>query len=274
MIKPWSQELSKMIPQVEPYVARFSIDNFSLSYVAASHEYGMHSATFKTIEKEITAVRPKIVIVEGVSKLDSEKRERIANQASLSCEADSFLTCGENIYGIALAIKNGLAWTSAEPDEKLIHEKLLKRGFSLNDIAFFYVARQIRQLRVEKNLNETNFVQVINATLTDFADNMSLPKNLNVEMFLDWFKRKMHSPFVLSEIDSETTAPTVGPNMTFLNQMSAEIAKIRDENITKVISQSLNQYARVLVVYGGSHFMTQREALVDMLGKPKIIKHY
>lgn len=273
LIKPWSEELSEMVPQDQPYVARFSTDNFSLSYVAASHEYGIHSATLKTIEKEITIVGPKIVIVEGISELDSKKRERIKTRA-LSCEADSFLTCGENLYGIALAVKNGLAWTSAEPEEKLIHERLLKRGFSLNDISFFYVARQIKQLCVEKNLSQANLVQVINATLADFADNKSLPRNLNAGMFLDWFARKMHSSFVLSEIDSETTAPTVGPNMTFLNQISAEIAKIRDENITRVITQSLNQYARVLVVYGGSHFMTQREVLVDMLGQPKIIKHY
>ncbi len=201
-------------------------------------------------------------------------RLRARAKKALSCEADSFLSCGENLYGIALAIKNGLLWTSAEPAEKLVRESLLKRGFSLSDISFFYVARQMRQLRVEKNLSQENLAPVINETLSDFAEHLSMPKNLNAEMFFDWFQKKMHKPFVLSEIDSETTAPTIGPNMTFLNQISAEIDKIRDESITRVIAQALNDYARVLVVYGGSHFMTQREVLIDMLGQPEIIKHY
>jgi hypothetical protein len=172
-----------------------------------SHDYGIHSDTFKTIEKEILALGPKIVIIEGASDLDNKKRERLAKKA-LSCEADSFLSCGENLYGIALAIKNGLLWTSAEPAEKLVRESLLKRGFSLSDISFFYVARQMRQLRVEKNLSQENLAPVINQTLSDFAEHLSMPKNLNVEMFFDWFQKKMHKPFVLSEIDSETTAPT------------------------------------------------------------------
>lgn len=271
LVKPWTEQLASEKHLEEPYVARFKSGDAALTYVAVRHQYGVASKTFRTIDRAFSDVKPRIIIIEGASDLNEHKRHKIEQQTA-NCGRGNFSKCGENYYGVFLALKNGVLWTSGEPSEKSIRHGL-SQHYADHDVAFFYLVRQVRQLVVEKGLNTRNFESVVNDALADFAINDELPPKLTAKMFLAWYEEKMHKPFVLAEINSETTAPTFFPQMTYLNQISAEIEKIRDRHILKTIANELNSHRNVLVIYGGSHFLTQYDALVDMMGIPTIMRY-
>lgn len=134
------------------------------------------------------------------------------------------------------------------------------------------MARQIRQLKTEKNLSDKNLDAVFAAELERLARANELPTGLTAEDFKKWYRSKMGKNLILQDINSETVAPVVSEHMTWLNRISAAIGKIRDENIVEEISQQLNSNDVVMIVFGGSHFMTQQRALKQMLGAPKITK--
>ncbi len=70
-------------------------------------------------------------------------------------------------------------WTHVDvsrTNRELASKKLIEQNYSRNDIAFFYLARQITQLVMERNLNENNFEVVVNETLHNIQ---VIAKNLN-----------------------------------------------------------------------------------------------
>lgn len=46
--------------------------------------------------------------------------------------------------------------------------------------------------------------------------------------------------------------------------------EIRDQNILQLITDNLNQGKRVMVVYGGGHYIAEKEVLDKMLGQVKL----
>lgn len=272
LVAPWSEVLAKAKPSDEPYLAHFNKDGVSLVYIAALHDYGENSPTFKTIKRAFAEFSPRVVIVEGVTEIDEQKRAAIVAE-SKQCVAENFRKCGENLYGVYLASVNNVPWTSAESPNQFVKNELLKASFTERDLCFFYFARQISQLVIEKDLRQNNFDQIANETIMAFANKLNIAENMTSAMFKSWYQEKMKEPFVLSKFDSEMVAPTVGLNMRFLNKISAAVGRIRDKYIVNVVANQLNQNQKVLIIYGGSHLLTEFDALVDMLGSPKIIRY-
>ena len=262
LIKEWNTNLAQSSPQ-GPNLATFTKDNKSLYFLGARHEYGLNSATFINIKKIIEEFNPQVIIVEGIPDLTDEKKERI-NKLAYQCAQDNFKTCGEDLFAIYLSLKNHIYWQSGEPKEAKLQEQLVLSGYPKKDIAFFYLVRQIRELINEKSLNELNFDLVANNYLQEKAKYAGLPAELNAHGFKKWYEEKMHKPFILSDIDSETTAPLVEPDASYLHRISAKIGLIRDQNLAQSIAEMLNKHQRVMVVYGHSHLLVQLDLLKNM----------
>jgi hypothetical protein len=269
LLKQWSYELDEAYSY--PYVAYFQKANVSLAFVASAHQYGIDSATFKTINRVADDFKPQVIIIEGVA--DQGKRDRVDALID-DCKKDDFKKCGENLYGIYLAKAAKIPWLTGEPPKALLRAQLASLGYSEEDIAFFYLAQQIRQLTMEKSLNDGNFDRVSTETLAYFARFYGLPHGLNADGFKRWYRQKMGKPFRLSEIDSETTAPLIGQSATYLNKISSADGKIRDVQILLAIAKELNRWNRVMVIYGGSHLTVQLDALKEMLGEPRFEKKF
>ena len=77
----------------------------------------------------------------------------------------------------------------------------------------------------------------------------------------------MQKPFQVRAVSNDVVAP-LAAGALFTQKISAVIGKARNEHIVRVTEEMLNNYGRVLVVYGASHYPMQQLALESMLGKP------
>jgi len=136
LVKPWTEKLSQSAKADAPYIAKFQKHGKLLIYVAAAHQYGTDSPTFKTFEHAISLYKPQVVVIEGVAA-DHHARQVVLDRL-VQCEAISFRDCGENLYSIYVANREGIAWVSGEPEEGLLRKSLVKQGYNKSDIAFFY----------------------------------------------------------------------------------------------------------------------------------------
>ena len=77
----------------------------------------------------------------------------------------------------------------------------------------------------------------------------------------------MTKPTSYLNITNNDPAPHGGPDATYVQKISNKVCLIRDRAVVKTVERMLNRYSRVLVVYGGSHLITQEPAIDSMLGK-------
>jgi len=77
----------------------------------------------------------------------------------------------------------------------------------------------------------------------------------------------MPYPKSVLDISNDDAAPHGGSNATYVQKISNKVCLIRDRAIVQTIERMLASYSRVLVVYGGSHLITQEPALESLLGK-------
>lgn len=95
---------------------------------------------------------------------------------------------------------------------------------------------------------------------------------LSINEFEEWYLQHNHTKFDVSKITTMDTAPINDENASFTQKISYFETKIRNINIVKTIANTLNEYNKVLIVYGSGHHAEQKKVLEAMLGKP-IIQH-
>ena len=89
--------------------------------------------------------------------------------------------------------------------------------------------------------------------------------------FKEWYLLKNKQEFVLSEINEESPAPFYDGKL-YTQKVASAVLLARDQFIVTKIADSLKKNKTVLVVYGGSHWSTQSEALENLYGKPTFFK--
>jgi hypothetical protein len=87
-----------------------------------------------------------------------------------------------------------------------------------------------------------------------------IKQNLNDEGFEDYYTYKLAL---------ENKIPFVGAELQ--GKMSEHTSYDRDISVLTYLSDLLNRYNTVLVIYGAGHFVQQEPALIKVLGAAKII---
>ena len=67
-------------------------------------------------------------------------------------------------------------------------------------------------------------------------------------------------------INPNFTAPLKNGN--FIQQISNEINNIRDKHIVTILLKLSNYYNKILIIYGHSHYFTQKSIIEKYFGKP------
>lgn len=78
-------------------------------------------------------------------------------------------------------------------------------------------------------------------------------------------------PFVPALIDETVPAPDKNGAL-FMQRVSSLVCMTRDQFILTKIEAALNTHDSVLVIFGGSHWYTQKAALQNSLGSPSFSK--
>ena len=187
-----------------------------------------------------------------------------------------FQNGSESLYAAYLARNYEIPFVGAEPSPSEIIKSIQKSQYSEKDILYYYVVRQIGQWKREKaDLNqnfETLFVNFMKFNIKQFSLNPNNPNWLNVNDFKEWYRKNQETEFNYEEITAETTKPYCSNNAGYIQQFACYNSKIRDFHIVNVIADMLNQYNRVLVVYGHGHHTMQQAILEELMGEPTVVK--
>lgn len=248
-----------------PYAALFDTKSSQLLYIAADHTIDSESKTFQLINRAFKEYQPDFVIIEGIEENYGESPQKFINYIENKCLPQ--LTCSEGFYAVHLATKNKLNFIGGEPSDKGVYEALTAQNYTKKDFVFFYFVQQLpHYCREGKFKSEHDLYKLLALWLQEWK-----ATEFTYLDFKNWYEKELNLKLFYKDlIDPNTSAPI--KNGTSLHQLSSKISLIRDKHIISVILKSLITHKKVLIIYGHSHFPTQKDILSQYLGKPKFIK--
>ena len=152
LLRPWSDKLYSEQGTNDSFVALFRKGDKELVYIAGKHAKSSEDKVFQIIETQMRIFKPQTIILEGFSPSMPEARMR---EMAQKCAPD-FVKCGEKYQAIHLAYKS-TKLISGEPSEKDIVKGAFAKGYSSSDILYFYLVRQIPQMRRQGELKKSQF---------------------------------------------------------------------------------------------------------------------
>jgi hypothetical protein len=182
------------------------------------------------------------------------------------------VNCGEPWYAIAQAAEIHSQSIGGEPEERFVVRELAKAGFSAEDLSNFYLIRMIPVLKREKRFKRRDFARWAAENLENYRRELGLAGRYSVGDFKKWYARNMTDPKDFMNIEVSDTGPGHGVGTTFLQKISYAVNIARDRSAIAVAEHMLNQFDRVVIVYGASHFLNQAPAFTRSLGEPQYEK--
>ncbi len=257
-----AEEYSK-IEHATPYVFELKAGGKELYYFGSPHTSDPNNPLFAEIEAAFNKANPDIVFVEGMNvrgdKTEFNKRIKSATRE------EAIESMGESGLTLKLAVEKGIEWESPEPSDEDLHNNLLGKGFSKDQIfaqdVFLMLPQYNRQMKRE------GFEKYVSRYIERFK------RTTNWEGFDYSYERaiKLGEQICGESIDVENddSAPDrVDPipweemkgKQTILNRVSEASSLFRDKKIVSDILEALKTHNRVFVVYGASHASMQEPA--------------
>ncbi len=273
LIRPWTKELQEEEPYNYPYVAHYQKDGFKLRFIAANHVNDVRSATFKTIGGEINKGKVDLIIVEPFSYEEGESPSFFTDY-SKNCSKVKFSNCMEAAYLVWLNLKTNKApYIGGEPSDMQILEYIISLGYSEEDLGYFYLLRQIPQLKRQERLKK-DYQKQLGKYLKIISKRLQLKSKLIFTDFLEWYFKNQKTKFSIQNVTTYEVAPFNLKNSMFTQKMSHHISLYRDKFIVNLIREKSEKYENILVLYGGSHHTKQRLALEYLFGKTVFQKNF
>ncbi len=273
LIRDYSRELQDLEPYRNPYIAHFHDEEKHLYYVAARHERGPENGTFKSVRAAMQHGKPHILVIEG---LETERgvspafyQDHVKHKA-----AENFSTCEEPVYAAHQAMQTGIPFIGGEPSDNHIFAQMTEKGYSVKDVAAFYLLRSASRWVKHEEVNAQNFdhkAQEYLDHLRYYVENkIPAEQRLTVQEFKAWYAD--HNDCVgrdYLQINSQNLAPMRSQHASYFERMSADTGEIRERHLDTIIADALSNNDRVLVVYGGGHLVQSRKVFENMLGNSK-----
>lgn len=244
--------------------------NKSLSYIATLHSTEEESETFKLISKTILDAQVELIIVEGISNSLSFSPKSVQDWASLQGKNGNYEGF-ETAFTIKTCISSNIPFIGGEPSEEYIYTQLLKQSFKTEDYLFYSFTQQIFQAKEANALDSLNIEDYFKEYITEKTKNLNLKKTYNFTEFNKWFQKNNFDIFSISSLYPETCAPYESGKL-LTQRVSSAICILRDMYTVGVIEKALIQFNNVMIVYGGSHWSTQKMVLAQAIGLPKFEK--
>jgi hypothetical protein len=251
------QQEKHLIP---PYIAFFKTHNRQLLYIAAKHQIGDKNSTFQLIKNAFDKFNPDIVLLEGIEETKDAPPNWIKKYIQQFCLPK--WQCGEPLYAAHLAIIKNIKFLGAEPENSEIFKLLQSQNYNKQDVVFFYFTRQIPQYYREKLIISQNDLATL---FTEFLPNFIKNHKYNFNDYQIWLKEKIDQKISLQNlIDAELTAPIASGN--YLQKLSSKLGIIRDQHIAKAILENAAKHKKTLIIFGHSHYLSQKDVLEKYLG--------
>ncbi len=253
-----------------PFVVKYSAGDSSLFYIAASHTNEPKSNTFTLIKEAIALQKPQVIILEGFEYSNGVSPDYIIASANQYCVTNVSPKCNEILYTANYAKSLGIPFVGAEPDDRDMMRLMKDLGYNELDIFGYAFTVSIA------GMYEQNIIASLDDLEKEFRKNRRyydmLTQNITYDQYYKWLSEKLGKPITLNVLVDRyyITSPDFSGN--FFQKMSYNEIRIRDQNIINIINSMTQKYNRVLVLFGGGHYLTQRYVLNDLYGEPKILE--
>lgn len=278
MVRPYAFDMEKENPAPYPFLVEFRKDEEHLWYIAAEHvstkDYAnpQEHPTNKLINAVFEKHHPEVVIVEGINTGDVLSPPSMLKKADECIGSNYAKDCAESFFAINAARKHGAEYLSGEPNDSEIKKRVLESGIPEVDLLGFYIVRQIPQIKRTAKRDSIGIDAEISRVIPGFRSRLNYERSLSFNDFKSWYKVHVTKPKIYYDVGTDDCAPHAGADATFLQRISSQVGAARDRMVVERIEKMLNQFNRVLVVYGGSHYSTQLPALSKMMGTPTYFK--
>lgn len=242
-----------------PYIFEINAHDKKLVYFGSDHTKDPSNPMFDQIEEKFKQLTPQIVFIEGRRQLTQRKSETI-EYIKTKNRADVIKEGGEPFFTLKLATEAGIEFESLEPELCDEVKLLLEKGFDKNDIFATYVYRGMSGYvqpaggdTFEKYLDRwiNYFKTATNWDEFDYSRNNLERTGKNI-----WGDNVKLSDLVQDRFD-----PVFSKNKTVSNKIIEQSSIFRDKFIVKKITEAIDKYTRILVVYGASHAVMQESAI-------------
>lgn len=270
-VRPWTTDLERAEPLPAPYVVDFEAGAKALTFLAVEHSNEASSSSLRLVESVMDARRYAAVVLEGIPRSFGVNPAGFLSRAEKD-GTSGFYREGERSIAVRMAARKAVPFVGGEPDEDLVKANVLAAGFTVDDLFFFYMLRQVPLWRRDGTLTRGGFEEAYLEYAPEFGKRLGYKQGEepNLEAFHRWYQARIGRPFRPRDVSNDTVAPFAAGEL-FSQRISAVTTRVRDEHIVRVVEEMLNRYGRVLMVYGSSHFTMQQLALESMLGKPSRI---
>jgi hypothetical protein len=260
-----------------PFVASYRKGTERLVFVGARHAFQPNSSTMRAVKAGFDSIQPEVVILEGFPTAMGE------NPAPLVAEAHRYGTAGadefarsECIYAASIALARAIPFIGGEPTREEESQVLRAKGFTDADLAFSALLGEYSQALRSGDMPDTS-AESLAKIYQRLAEDLKAPPNRGgwnldaptLEDFRERYKR-MYGVDIVGDDKFPLRIDVVNDNT--LNGQQAKMSMMtRDRYLLGLIEQQLADRHAVLVVYGGSHWVTLSAALQERLGTPKVM---
>lgn len=268
----WSEELQSSEPYALPFVSSYKSSRSTIIFVAAEHTSDPQSPTFQTIKQVVGEQEFEAGLVEMFTFEEGPSPQDILDEVA-TCEKTEYsaLNCAEPHYAIARL--NGKLVFGGEPSGKEVLEHLESLGYTQLDYIGFEIVRLI-PFFVGKKKSETEIRTLLSRHLEGLKKLTGRSYTYTLSDISEWYHSRSGKDLIYADLKSGDLAPDVSPASNFFQKLRAEISFFRNEFIVQTILKLSQSYKRLLVVYGGGHRATQRDALEQLFGKPVYRKYF
>jgi len=270
LVLPWSNELSQKEPYEYPFLATYNNENKFLHYVAALHSIDEESETFKLIEQTIKKNSIDFIIVEGIPNSRGESPLSFIDWAKKQGENGKYQGF-ETAFTIKTSASLNISFIGGEPKEIYIYNELLNHEFKTEDYIFYTFTQQIFQAKEAKILDTLSIEKEFKDHIDSKVSLLDLDVNYSLSDFHEWFELNNLKEFSIGGLIPETCAPYVSGNL-LTQRVSSAICILRDQYTISVIEEAFKENNNVMIVYGGSHWSTQKQSIENTLGIPEFKK--
>jgi hypothetical protein len=241
-----------------PTITVLSNNNKRLAFFGASHTRTVDHPQFKALQKEFLAQNPQIAFNEGgqVSKKYNSVDSAILNN-------------GETGLLKYLCDRQNIAMLDGDMSAKEEFAGLLKQFPEDQVYLYMAVERFLNPFKQGYNKN-LSFEEAFQKEHVAYLENNGF--NLSAEEKTTDYLRKLYAKYFKQPLDLNHLVEVHDyylTNMGIFGKIGRTSKDIRDQVLLSKIDKALDEYDRVFIVFGGSHWVAVQPALRYIINKSR-----
>ncbi len=270
-----------------PRLIKFEKGGVKLWFFACNHSRDTNNLMFRALKKAFEELAPNLVIIESHNSVNqlNNNPELQAKMLQKTIE-QTILEKGESGFTTYLALSQNIPIFCPEPDDEVCLELMLTKfdsevclvSYGIMMISYFH--RKWLPIKPSKTEYSDEYFKDMQSYIEQDFQKLQFGPNSKLAGFFNWSNFELYFRKITKQELTQTNYdfwcqyddPIEWQNQTakgkkeihILNQASQEHTKIRDACILANLEEKTRQYQKILMVYGGSHYYHQEQALIKM----------